>query len=105
MHYYGRFDDGALQAHPVFEGHSGGYTAAPLIDQSTGSVHTGLSVNQLAPGGTIHPHLHSFEEGFYILSGDAVVTIAAASRRLSPGDYGAVKVGTPHAWHATSAAP
>ena len=23
-----------------------------------------------APGGTIDPHLHSFEEGFYILSGE-----------------------------------
>ena len=105
MHYYGRFDERALRAHPVFEGHSEGYTAASLIDHSTGSVHTGLSVNQLAPGGTIQPHVHSFEEGFYILSGEAIVTIASASYRLRSGDYAAVKVGTPHAWRTAGDAP
>jgi quercetin dioxygenase-like cupin family protein len=85
---------------PVFDGHSTGYTAASLIDHRTGSVHTGLSVNQLAAGGTIDPHVHSFEEGFYILSGEAIVTIASASYRLRAGDYAVVKVGTPHAWRA-----
>jgi quercetin dioxygenase-like cupin family protein len=103
MHYYGRFDEGSLRPHPIFDGHSQGYTSAALIDRSTGSVHTGLSVNQLAPGGTIDPHVHSFEEGFYILSGEAVVTIGTASYRLGPGDYAAVKVGTASAWRAGSA--
>ena len=32
MHYFGRFDERGLAAHPVFEGHSRGYTAAPLLD-------------------------------------------------------------------------
>src|SRR5688572_20449480 len=98
MHYYGRFDEGALRPHPIFERHSEGYTAATLIDRAAGSVHTGLSINQLDPSGTIDPHVHSFEEGFYILSGEPIVTIAGASYRLGPGDYGAVKVGTPSAW-------
>ena len=105
MHYHGRFDERALAAHPIFEGHSSGYTAASLIDRSTGSVHTGLSINQLAAGGRIDPHLHSFEEGFYILSGEAVVTINGTSYHLGPGDYAAVKVGTPHAWQAAGSAP
>jgi quercetin dioxygenase-like cupin family protein len=105
MHYYGRFDDSALVMPPVFNGHSEGYGAASLIDGGTGSVHTGLSINQLAAGGTIDPHVHSFEEGFYILSGEAIVTIASASYRLRPGDYAAVKVGTPHAWRAAAAQP
>ena len=100
MHYYGRFDDSALVAPAVFNGHSDGYRAASLIDHGTGSVHTGLSINELAAGGMIHTHLHSFEEGFYILSGEAIVTIASASYRLRAGDYAAVKVGTPHAWRA-----
>jgi quercetin dioxygenase-like cupin family protein len=102
MHHYGRFDDSALHAHPIFSGHSSGYAAASLIDRSTGSVHTGLSLNQLAAGGTIDPHVHSFEEGFYVLSGEAIVTIGTASYRLGPGDYAAVKVGTPHAWRAAA---
>lgn len=100
MHYYGRFDESALRPHPIFEGHSTGYTAAPLIDRSTGSVHTGLSVNQLEAGGTIDPHVHSFEEGFYVLSGRAVVRIGGEHYLLCPGDYAAVKVGTPSAWRA-----
>jgi quercetin dioxygenase-like cupin family protein len=105
MHHYGRFEEHALQPHPIFAGHSEGYTAATLIDRSTGSVHTGLSINELAAGGTIDPHVHSFEEGFYVLSGEAVVTIDGSSYRLRAGDYAAIKVGTSHAWHAAGGAP
>ena len=105
MHHYGRFDEGALRPHPIFDGHSERYTAATLIDRGTGSVHTGLSVNQLEPGGTLHPHVHSFEEGFYVLGGEALVTIGAESYRLGPGDYAAVKVGTPSAWRAVGSTP
>ncbi len=101
MHYYGKFDELALGQPPVFEGHSKGYTQATLINNLTGSVHTGLSINELARDGWIHPHVHAFEEGFYILSGRAVVTIGESSYHLRPGDYGAAKVGIPHAWLAT----
>ena len=105
MHYFGRFEDGALSRHPTYEGHSEGYRQASLVDHATGSVHTGLSMNELAPGGSIHAHVHSFEEGFYLLSGDVVVTIGDSSYLLVPGDYAAVKVGTPHAWHAAGTSP
>ncbi len=105
MHYFGRFDESALGVHPVLEGHSEGYTQAELVNRSSGSVHTGLSIGQLKPGGGLYPHVHAFEEGFYILSGEAVVTIGAASYLLGPGDYAAVKVGMPHAWRAVGAAP
>ena len=85
MHHFGRFEESALRTHPTFEGHSEGYRCASLVDHADGSVHTGLSMNELAPGGTIHPHVHSFEEGFYILSGEAVVTINGSSYLLRPG--------------------
>src|SRR4029434_4355024 len=100
MHHVGRFDERALAPHSVFDGHSRDYTAAPLISRSTGSVHTGLSIDQLAPGGAIDPHVHSFEEGIYILSGEPILTIGAESYQLRAGDYAAIKVGTPHAWRA-----
>jgi quercetin dioxygenase-like cupin family protein len=100
MHHFGRFDERALAPHPIFEGHSRDYSAASLINRRTGSVHTGLSVDRLAPGGTIDPHVHSFEEGFYILDGDPIVTIGTESYQLRRGDYAAIKVGTPHAWRA-----
>ena len=48
MHHYGHFDPAALAGHPVYEGHSDGYRQAPLVDHAAGSVHTGLSVAELA---------------------------------------------------------
>ena len=104
MHHFGRFDERALAAHPVFDGHSRGYTSTALISRQTGSVHTGLSIDQLAPSGTIDPHVHSFEEGVYILSGEPILTIGSESYQLRAGDYAAIKVGTPHAWRAGSGA-
>jgi quercetin dioxygenase-like cupin family protein len=75
MHYFDRFDDGALVMPPADRSHSDGYTEAALVNGSTGSVHTGLSMNQLGIHGTISPHVHSFEEGFYVLAGHAMLAI------------------------------
>ena len=104
MHHFGRFDESALAAHPIFEGHSRGYTTAPLINRASGSVHTGLSIDQLSPGGTVDPHVHAFEEGMYVLAGEPILRIGSDSYRLRPGDYAALKVGTPHALRAGDAA-
>ncbi|HLQ78803.1 MAG TPA: cupin domain-containing protein [Terriglobia bacterium] len=98
MHFIGKFDEKRLSPIPKFHNHSEGYTVAPLIDQRSGSVHTELAVNQLAANGTVSAHVHSYEEGFYILSGRAVVMIGENTHLLGPGDYGAIKVGTIHAW-------
>jgi quercetin dioxygenase-like cupin family protein len=68
-------------------------------------VHSGLSLNELAPGGSIRPHLHSYEEGFYLLQGEAVVAIGDRQWHLTPGDYGVCKVGTLHAWRNASSSP
>jgi quercetin dioxygenase-like cupin family protein len=116
MHHVGRFEERALQAPAIFHGHSRGYRQAELVNRAVGSVHTGLSMNEVAAGGAIDWHLHAFEESFYILSGEAVVSIGAAPTgtpsgegprhyRLGPGDYGAFKVGTPHAWRAVGDMP
>jgi len=105
MHYFGKFDDAALVAPPVYDGHSRGYTEAPLVSRATGSVHTGLSMNQLAPGGAVSPHVHSYEEGFYVLAGRAAVIVNGHGYQLRPGDFGALKVGTPHAWRNEASEP
>jgi quercetin dioxygenase-like cupin family protein len=105
MHHFGRFTDSALIAPAIYRGHSEGYRQAELVNRASGSVHTGLSMNELAPGGSIDPHVHAFEEGFYILSGEAVVVINGTGYHLVAGDYAAVKVGTLHAWRAAGAAP
>src|SRR5262245_28417600 len=98
MHYFGTFDDSALASPDVYAGRGTGYRQAPLIGRPTGSVHTGLSVAQLDPGGQLAPHVHSFEEGFYVLEGEAVLAIGDTAVQLRAGDYGAVKVGTVHGW-------
>jgi quercetin dioxygenase-like cupin family protein len=82
----------------LYAGKSRGYTQAALVDEGLGSVHTGLSLNQLAAGGAIGTHLHSFEEGVYVLSGQAVVTVDEHPVPLGPGDFSLFKVGVAHAW-------
>jgi quercetin dioxygenase-like cupin family protein len=105
MHYFGRFEESALASHPVFTGHAEGYVQADLVSRATGSVHTGLSVAELRPGGVLNPHVHSFEEGFYILSGRAVMIINGESYLLGAGDYGAIKVGAVHGVRAIGSTP
>jgi len=105
MHYVGSFTDRALVAQPVYQGHSQGYMQGALVDHTSGSVHTGLSVAELGVGGMLAPHVHSYEEGFYLLAGQAVVSINDRSYLLGPGDYGCLKVGTLHAWRAFGSRP
>ena len=105
MHYTGRFDVSMLGPDPTFASHSRDYTNAPLVDHTSGSVHTGLSIGQLGPSGTLLPHVHSYEESFYLLDGHARVRINDETYLLGPGDYGVVKVVTTHAWQAAGGGP
>src|SRR6266478_2642184 len=105
MHSVRKSGDTVLAPHPTYANHSQGYTQASLVDHTSGSVHTGLSMSQLAAHGTLSPHVHSYEEGFYILEGQAAVGINELAYLLGPGDFGAFKVGTPHFWRNAGAAP
>jgi quercetin dioxygenase-like cupin family protein len=105
MHYFGTLDDGAFVEPPRYAGHAAGYAESALVNHGSGSVHTGLNMSELAAGGTLAPHLHSYEEGFYILSGRAILSIDTRSYLVAAGDFGALKVGTPHAWRNDSADP
>jgi len=98
MHYFGKFLDSSMSPDPLCAGHSQGYARAVIVDHTLGSVHTGLNICELGPGGTLDPHAHSFEEGFYILTGGVVVEINGEAYLLKAGDYGVVKVGALHAW-------
>ena len=98
-HFVGRVDWDRLPAVPG-SAHASGLSREVLVGPAQGAVHTELAVGSFEPGGYLARHVHSFEEGFYILSGEAIVSIDGGSFRLGPGDYGAAKVGTPHAWRA-----
>jgi quercetin dioxygenase-like cupin family protein len=70
-----------------------------------GSVHMGAGLSRLAPGGQIDPHLHSFEESFYVLAGELSVLIGEAAQAIGPGHYGLIATGTRHAFRNTGSAP
>ena len=99
MHAVIRTNEYSLSINDIYARDSVSYAQAPLIDARHGAVHTGLTLNELAPGGEIRTHVHSFEEGFYLLDGSATVTLGAQPVRCGPGDFSSVKVGLPHAWH------
>lgn len=83
-----------------FRGHSTGLHRWSMVDNTTpGAVHTGFGISQLEPGGRIEAHIHSFEESFYVLEGDAVLETPETTALLRPGDYGVIPLGAPHVWH------
>ncbi len=103
MHYVGQTPPFA--PHPVFNGHSRGFTHAVLVDHTSGSVHTGLSLARLEPDGWLAPHVHSYEVGFYLLEGEVLLALDDHAFRLRPGDFGCIKVGTLHAWRSVGSGP
>jgi quercetin dioxygenase-like cupin family protein len=105
MHHVSTFTDRSLAPHSTYDGHSVGYTQGALVDHTSGSVHTGLTIAELAASGTLSPHVHSYEESFYVLAGQAVLSIKDRAYLVGPGDYGCLKVGTLHAWRTVGAAP
>jgi len=68
-----------------------------LVGPAPGAVHTELAAGAFAPGGWLRRHIHSFEEGLYVLSGELVLDIGGDVHRLVAGDYGLLPIGT---WHA-----
>ena len=78
---------------------SKGFEVATLVDRSTGSHHVELAVCRLAPGGFVRPHLHPFEESFFMFEGTPLLAIDAEQHALAPNDFGFVPVAAVHAWH------
>jgi len=74
-----------------------GLRRSSVVDASTGAVHTGFGVCELAPGGQVPAHVHSVEECCYVLDGSLVLQTSEGSFRLGTGDYGLIPVGVPHA--------
>src|SRR5438132_13779519 len=77
MHYVSKISAAAALTPKIYDQVSTGFRRATYVDHTTGSVHMGVGICYLAPNGFIEPHLHSFEESFYVLEG----TI----RRSAPG--------------------
>ncbi len=100
MHFFGRSGASTASEPGLYQGRSRGYRQSVLVDSTAGSVHTHLTLNALAPGGQIDMHMHAFEEGFYVLEGEAILALDTEVFHLRPGDYGVAKVGVLHGWRA-----
>ncbi|HEX7733740.1 MAG TPA: cupin domain-containing protein [Ktedonobacteraceae bacterium] len=105
MHHIINYAQTPFQLPPVYEAHSQGYTRIALADHTIGAVHTGLGLCHLEAGGTLNPHVHFYEEAFYILEGHVLTSIDGRSYQLGPGDYGIIQASVPHAWRAVGEQP
>lgn len=83
---------------------SRGFTRWSGAGWEDGAVHTDFGVSRLAPDGVVPTHVHSFEESFHLLEGEAVLVTPEATVRLVAGDYGVIPIGVPHSWHGVEGA-
>lgn len=102
MHYVSRIDETTAQTPRLYVNHSTGFKRATYVDHDMGSVHMGVGICYLEPDGVIQPHLHSFEESFYILEGSVVAQVDETSSTLGQGHYGLIRTGSRHAFRNVS---
>jgi mannose-6-phosphate isomerase-like protein (cupin superfamily) len=89
----------------AFAEHSTGFARIQLLGGRHGGIHTSTGLCDIAPGGKIDPHVHSYEESFYVLAGSPVLDVAGQSVELGPDRCGLLPVGTPHAWRNPTGEP
>jgi quercetin dioxygenase-like cupin family protein len=89
----------------AFAAHSTGFARTQLLGGRHGAIHTSTGLCDIAPGGKIDPHVHSYEESFYVLSGNPTLDVGGQSIELAPDRCGVLPVGTPHAWRNTTGEP
>lgn len=98
MHVVSRIDPLTAQTPKHYEQGSSGFRRATYVERGMGSVHMGTGICYLDPSGVIEPHLHSFEESFYVLEGSLILQVGEHAHRVSPGHFGLISTGTRHGW-------
>ena len=91
-------DQARFEIPAAYEGLSVGFRRWSVVDGNSGSVHQEFGICELDPGGAIEPHVHSFEESFYVVAGELTCETGEGSYLLKEGDYGVVPVASPHAF-------
>jgi quercetin dioxygenase-like cupin family protein len=97
-HIVVRADDANFAIPAPYADLSEGFERWSPINGDSGSVHQEFGVCRLEPNGVIEPHVHSFEESVYVLSGEVVCETGEGSYLLGEGDYGVIPVAAPHAF-------
>ena len=105
MHYVSKIDKATAQTPKLYENRSSGFRRAAYVERAMGSVHMGTGICYLDANGSIQPHLHSFEESFYILEGNVIAQIGDQAHLLSPGHFALISTGVKHAFRNASGQP
>jgi quercetin dioxygenase-like cupin family protein len=101
-HIVHRAEDANYEVPEMYGPGSRGLGRWSLVDHTApGAVHTGFGICELAAGGEVDSHVHSFEESFHLIGGEVVLETPEASALLVPGDYGVIPLGVPHRWRNT----
>ncbi len=88
-----------------FVGLSDGYTGDAVVDEAGGSTQMGFRLAELASGGHVADHVHSFEESVYVVEGRLTLDTTEGSYELVSGDYALLPVGMTHALRNVSDSP
>lgn len=103
-HFVGQWDDPQKFIIPeIYREHCAGYSRHALVDHTIhdASVHMGLSLTQIEPGGYVNPAVHAFEKGFFVLDGNLIAHLNGRDIQLHANDYGLIPMGTNSAWRNT----
>jgi quercetin dioxygenase-like cupin family protein len=100
VHHVTRFDPAELEVPAPYEGRSDGYRRVSHIDRSVGAVHTGFGTCELAAGGSIDSHVHSYEELVYVVEGHPCLTLDGQTYELGPDEAAFIGVAATHSWSA-----
>src|SRR5690606_8078774 len=68
-----------------------------LVGAAEGAIHLEISLCHLAAGAAVPPHLHPYEESWYVLSGTGSRSVAGLEYQVAAGDFGFAGVGIGHA--------
>lgn len=98
MHFVSKVDLAMASIPSLYEQGSTGFRRFSYVDRAMGSVHMGAGICYLDANGAIRPHLHSFEESFYVLEGNLILQVGDQSYALIPGHFGLISTGIPHSW-------
>jgi len=105
MHSVGHIDPSFMDRPAPASDTSSGLARLRIVGPDQGAVHTDLAVVGLMTGGWLAPHVHSFEEALYVLSGELLLDLAGRVHRLAGGDYALIPTGLRHALGNTAAEP
>lgn len=105
MHYSSNLNAIEKATPVLYANRSHGFARTTTVDRARGSVHMGVGICELAPGGFIQPHLHSFEESFILLEGAVAAQIGERAHALTQGDFGVIRTGIAHSWRNVSDKP